>query len=179
MRGKKSTLVDEVLFWLRTTGDILSVFLASKHEWKKRMLGRSFGNYNNYKATVYYLKNRGLVKFINKDGRKFLKLTEKGQMQALLAKAKIPQPIVWDKKWRVIVFDIPEGAKQQRNQFRRLLKENNFLKLQASVYISPYPFNREAVIYLKQTGLMEFIRMLKVEEMDSDVDIKKKFNLKG
>ena len=66
----------------------------------------------------------------------------------------------------------------KRNLFRSLLYKNGFLKLQHSVYISPYPFNREAVKYLKKTGLISFIRMLKVEEMDDDKDLKKKFDLK-
>jgi hypothetical protein len=49
--------------------------------------------------------------------------------------------------------------------------------LQDSVYANPYPLNREAVKYLEETGLSEYIRIIKVEEMDNDRDLKKKFGL--
>ncbi len=76
------------------------------------------------------------------------------------------------------MFDIPESSKSKRSLLRRLLKKNNFCKLQASVYINPYPLNREAVEYLKETGLIEYIRILKVEELDNDIELLKKYGLK-
>ena len=124
------------------------------------------------------MRERGAIEFVKKGDRKYLKLTPKGELEVLLAKARSPKPLVWDGKWRVVVFDIPEDFKLERNRFRRLLMINNFKKLQHSVYVSPYPFNREAISYLKETGLIKFIRIMKVEEMDSDKDLKKKFNLK-
>ena len=75
------------------------------------------------------------------------------------------------------MFDIPEENEDKRNFFRWLLKRNNFIELQHSVYINPYPLNRDVISYLKKTGLIEYIRILKVEEMDSDKNLRKKFNL--
>ncbi len=45
------------------------------------------------------------------------------------------------------------------------------------MFINPYSLNREAVSYLKESGLMDYIRILKVEEMDNDLDLQKKFKL--
>jgi phenylacetic acid degradation operon negative regulatory protein len=104
-------------------------------------------------------------------------LTDKGQLTALLQKAGIQKSPNWDGKWRVLVFDIPEGSRGKRDQFRALLKRHNFVKLQASVFISPYSLNQEAVQYLKQTGLIEFIRLMRVDEIDDDRELKKKFKL--
>ena len=106
-----------------------------------------------------------------------MRLTAEGQLEALLAKAKFPVPVKWDGKWRMVVFDIPEDSKEQRNKLRQLLKANNFYKLQASVYVNPYPLNREAVKYLQETKLIDYIRIIKVEEMDDDKDLKKHFQL--
>ena len=72
-------------------------------------------------------------------------------------------------------FDIPEDARDKRDSLRSLLKKLGFVKLQASVFINPYPLNREALAYLRQSDLMGYIRIIKVEEMDSDLDLKKKF----
>lgn len=75
------------------------------------------------------------------------------------------------------MFDIPEGCKEKRNVLRILLKQNGYIKLQASVYINPYPLNREAVRYLNNSGLRSYIRIIKVEEMDFEKDLIKKFGL--
>lgn len=177
MPKKNFTVVNEVLFWLHATADIASVFFASKHEWKRRMWGRTWRSYDSYKGTIYQLHKRGAIKYVEKKGRKYLRLTPKGELEVLLAKAQAPKLATWDKKWRVVIFDIPEDAKLLRNQFRALLMKNHYHKLQASVYVNPYPLNREAISYLKETGLIRFIRIMKVEEMDFDQDLKKKFGL--
>ena len=44
--------------------------------------------------------------------------------------------------------------------------------MQASVFVSPDALNREAVKFLKQTGLIRYIRIIKAEEMDDDGDLK-------
>jgi DNA-binding transcriptional regulator PaaX len=76
----------------------------------------------------------------------------------------------------MVIFDIPQDASKERDQLRRLLLINDFCKLQASVYISPYPINREAIDYLKETGLIKYIRFARIDELDEDKDLKKKFN---
>lgn len=176
MPKKESTLVNALLLAAYAAGGVLSVIFVPPYERGRRML---YGNYNydSYRNTVNHLKRRGLVSVGEKEYGKFIKLTKKGELEALLAKAKLPQKGKWDGKWRIIIFDIPEYAKLQRNQLRRLLKKNNFRKLQASVYASPYALNREAIMYLQETKLINFIRILKVEEMDNDKDLKKKFGL--
>lgn len=142
--------------------------------WVKRQRGFTK---KGYSSMLWSLRKRGVVKILSKNGQKFLQITSKGHLEALLSKAGISKPLKWDGKWRLFMFDIPEDYKLKRDKIRRLLKKNNFYKLQASVFISPYPLNREAIQYLKETGLISFIRILRVDEMDSDVELKKKFGL--
>ncbi|MEK7161155.1 MAG: CRISPR-associated endonuclease Cas2, partial [Patescibacteria group bacterium] len=84
----------------------------------------------------------------------------------------------WDGQWRMVIFDIPEDFREKRDLLRSLLKRNQFIKLQASVFISPYALNREAIEYLNISGLKRYIRIIKIDEIDSDEDLKKRFNLK-
>ncbi len=170
---KELTLTSKFLSHLYLAHDFLLPFVSIP-EFKKRAL---FGSYGSYRSSVYKLYKRGWIKFVNKDAQRFIKLTGKGQLRALLAKAKHPLPQKWDGKWRMIIFDIPEEAKELRNQLRNLLKENDFFKLQASVYVNPYSLNREAIKYLQETKLLPYIRILKIEEVDNDSDLKKHFNL--
>ncbi len=144
-----------------------------------RYIEKRHGNSKKYfSSSVYRLKQQGLIRVISKESKKFIELTEKGQLKVLLSKVKLEKDPAWDGKWRLIIFDIPEDAKIQRDKLRALLKKIEFKKLQASVYISPFALNRESIIYLKETRLIEFIRILRVDEMDYDADLKKKFNLK-
>lgn len=131
-----------------------------------------------YYKTIHDLKKRGLIKITAKNSQKFLEITKDGKLEVLLLKSILQGTRKrWDGKWRVIMFDIPEETRHLRNQLRSLLYRYGFTRLQASVFINPYPLNREAIAYLKETGLIEFIRILKVEEMDTDSDLRKKYHL--
>jgi len=171
MAKKEYTIVNEILdaLW-----QLIPRPFETKYTWANRLKHLNRKSYNN---ALYKMKKRGVVKEISKDGKKILKLTQKGELEILLAKAKLPRPKKWDKKWRLLVYDIPEDAKEKRHLLRSLLKKNNFYKLQASVFINPYPLNREAITYLQKTGLSAFIRIMKIEEMDNDKDLKIRFNL--
>lgn len=174
MPKKDFTTTSKVLMWLAAAYDLLDTASQSPYKWRNKVL---FGDYAEHKSSVYYLHRKGLIKIVDKNNERFLELTKKGQLEALLAKARLPTSQKWDGKWRVVMFDIPEESREKRALLRMLLKKNNFKMLQASVFINPYPLNREAVAYLKQTGLIGYIRILKVEEMDDDSHLKKVFKL--
>lgn len=147
-------------------------------EWIYREVRASKKNYHRYHNAVGYLKRQKLMKVVARNGKKFLQLTSKGQLQLLLAQARLPnKPKVWDKKWRLIIFDIPESSRNKRALLRQLLKQNGFFKLQGSVFINPYPLNRKAIEYLRVSGLMDYIRIMRVDEVDDDTSIRKKFKL--
>jgi len=75
------------------------------------------------------MEERGLVRVVSKQGKKFLALTVKGELEKMFAKAKVSVIKEWDGKWRMIVFDIPDGASEKRDQLRWLLKRHGFIKL--------------------------------------------------
>ncbi len=165
-----SDLIIDNLFNLR--GLISPYGVGYKLAMKQRCLSR-----REFGQAVFRLNKRGLISIFSKNNERFIKLTQKGQLEVLLSKAKIERQNVWDRKWRLFIFDIPEESKDKRNTLRSLLKKNDFCKLQASVYISPYPLNREAINYLNSSGLREYIRILKVDEIDDDKDLLRIFNL--
>ncbi len=180
MAKRKLTVTAQILLYLFTAVDMLPRPFESKMGYYKRLF---FGKvpYRTFASALNSLERRGIIK-IYKDtsGEKFIKLTHKGQLETLLLKAKqgVNCHGKWDGKWRLVIFDIPEDAREKRNEFRILLKKNSFKGLQASVFISPYPLNREAITYLRESKLIQYIRILKVEEMDSDKDLKRHFNLR-
>lgn len=106
-----------------------------------------------------------------------MQITKKGELKILMAKAGVIRPTKWDGKWRLIVFDIPEESSILRDRFRKLLKSYGFKMMQASVFISSYPLNRQAIDYSKATGLIDYIRIIKAEEIDDDKNLRKHFHL--
>lgn len=134
-------------------------------------------SYKQYYRTARDLKRRGAVEITVGKGQKFIKLTKKGELEALLNHARLERSQRWDGKWRLIIFDIPEQARSKRDQLRWLLKKDRFMKLQASVFISPFSLNRAAIEFLKKTKLINYIRLLRVDEVDDDQDLRKHFKL--
>ncbi len=174
MSKKYGTLSGEFLKILGKATGFFTWPIEGTEGWRYEQL---YGSRRNFLNTVSHLKKRGMVKSVSRQGKNFLELTSKGQLELLLQKAVVKTVAKWDGKWRMVIFDIPEDARDKRDTLRRLLKTNQFVMLQASVFVSPFPLNREAVDYLKQTGLIAFIRFGKIEELDDDRDLRKKFKL--
>ncbi len=127
-----------------------------------------------------YLEKLGHIKTADQNGELFVKLTKKGKLNALLKKlnAGALRPKTWDGKWRLIIWDIPESSHLQRDQLRYFCKNLGFYLLQKSVFITPHPLSPAAVIYLKESGLWQFIRLLRVDKIDDDQFLRKHFGLK-
>ena len=167
-------IVDVILEVLHALGDIAPRPFETKYAWNRRL--RNIDK-PQFERGVRQLIDTGMLEATQKNNQKFLQLTKTGQLEVLLIKARKISVQKWDGRWRLIMFDIPEAHKNKRQLFRSLLKENGFYKLQASVYISPFALNSSAVSYLTETGLIQFIRILRVDKMDNDKNLKKYFKL--
>ncbi|MBI5734109.1 MAG: CRISPR-associated endonuclease Cas2 [Candidatus Kerfeldbacteria bacterium] len=84
-------------------------------------------------------------------------------------------PSRWDKKWRMVIFDVPEKRRQDRNYLRRLLIQNGFKKLQASVWASPFAVPREFNEQLWNMRLKYHVLYLLVSEIDYDRTLRQYF----
>ncbi|OGI64372.1 hypothetical protein A2733_00130 [Candidatus Nomurabacteria bacterium RIFCSPHIGHO2_01_FULL_40_20] len=98
------------------------------------------------KRDLYRLRRQKLVE-IKKVGKKHqLVLTEDGREIYLrfdyenlgLKKRKI-----WDRRWRMILFDIPNKMTKARNAFREKMREMGCVKFNDSVWVYPYPCQEE------------------------------------
>lgn len=99
------------------------------------------------------LKRDGAIRLVQHSGGSFLQITAHGS--ALLAHHQLegisPQKGGrWDKRWRLVIFDISERNKLIRDALRNQLRAWKFLMLQESVWI--YPFDCEEAIELLKTA---------------------------
>ena len=132
-----------------------------------------------YNKTIRKLAKSGKVEISDEDGKLFIRLTQKGRLAGLLFKLDkgFRKQDHWDGKWRLAIWDIPESSKKQRNALRWFLKRLGFFKLQKSVFITPHELPMAAVRYLEESDLMHFIRFLRVDKMDNDIELKQYFSL--
>lgn len=135
------------------------------------------------KATnsFYYLKKRGLIE-MKRDGHDVrIALTKEGRKLAgkyQIDDLSIPRPEKWDKKWRLIVFDIPATSNIIRDVFRGKLKEFGFYQLQKSTWIYPFECKEEIKLLREFLGAdRKQIQVLEVSKMEEDGYLRKIFDL--
>lgn len=136
---------------------------------------------DNVKRSVRRLCDEKLLKEIClPDGSFKLILTAEGKRQArvqyLFGKSiRFKNPKMWDKKWRIILFDIPEDDRAFRDVLRSHLRELGFYKLQQSVFISPYPCEKQLLELISLYKVGSFVRIVTANWVDNEEKLKKHF----
>ncbi len=116
--------------------------------------------------SLWRLQKQG---FVQKEGNLF-KLTKKGKKLAdyILKRKRIIEN-EWDKKYRVVIFDIPEKMRLERDWLRQELYFLEYKKLQESVFISKYPLIPDLIKEIKRRGLSNYINYLLVDRVYKNI----------
>ncbi len=131
--------------------------------------------------TFNYLKKRGLIEIkreghdvrvvLTKEGRK---LAGKYQIDDL----EIERPKKWDKKYRLLIFDIPNSTGFIRDILRRKLKEWGFYALQKSVWVHAFDCREEVELLREFLELNKRqLQVLEVTKLEDDRSLRKFFNI--
>ncbi len=146
------------------------------------MPGYKKGARFNYQAKTALgrLAKKGLITFEERGGKRYARITEAGENILALAsmqdKAK-QKPKRWDRRWRLVIFDIPERRRSIRNQLRSFMSEYGFVRLQDSVWI--YPYDCEDLIALAKANFRigaDVLYMI-VEQLERDKYLREHFGL--
>lgn len=134
--------------------------------------------------TLGLLKQRKLVEILKeKNGKTVIKLTNKGNeriKEFCFEELRISKSKKWDKKWRVLVYDIPTKPKiynKAREALRVKIKELGFVQLQKSVWVCPYECEDEILFVAESYYVTKFIEIFTVEKMLHEDQLKRKFKL--
>lgn len=114
------------------------------------------------------------------DGRVRVKITKRGFVRALtyeIESMQINKPKIWDGKWRVVIFDIPQKYGRVRDLFRMRLRQLGLYQLQESVYVSPYPCFDEIEFLRELYGVSFTVQYMLVEKLEDDQYLKDHFEL--
>jgi len=138
-------------------GQVIKLF-KSKNKKQEDKVKRSFRS----------LQDKGYVKVNNFNGRDFIKMTDKGKLYfSQLDLKKRKAGFVWDKLWRVVVFDIPENKKIARRALSRKLKQTGFYPMQKSVFVFPYNCKEEIDFIISYFSVEKYVNYFVARNMGS------------
>jgi DNA-binding transcriptional regulator PaaX len=133
-------------------------------------------------AKIRYLKKIGLIETFVENKERYFEITARGFEK--LKKHQDKNPVIkrsekWDSKWRVVIFDVPDKKKFERDTFRSRLLEMGFVKVQESVYV--YPFECTNIIrYQSELLLIEkYVLVMVSEIIQGEEEVIEKFLTSG
>jgi DNA-binding transcriptional regulator PaaX len=109
-----------------------------------------------------------------------LSLTKKGERELRLMELRsyeVKKPKKWDKKWRVLIFDIPEKRRSLRSQVRVILSSIGFIRLQDSVWAYPYDCEDTITLLKADLNIGKDLLYLIVDSIENDTPYRKHFGL--
>lgn len=117
---------------------------------------------NNIRATLSYMQDRGLIENcdrawrITRRGREYVrrKLDSLQQFQNIFKK-DAPRNLI-------VMFDVPETQKAEREWLRWHLKKFGYVMIQRSVWVGPSPLPQEFMEYIEKIKLKTAIKTFKL-----------------
>jgi len=132
------------------------------------------------RRNIKNLKRRGLVEFKQEHGQTVVKITAEGKTELLkfdLDNLEIKRLKTWDKQWRMVIFDIPNNKRRRREIFREKLKSLGFYQFQESVFIIPFPCEKE-IQYLREIyGIPNEVKFILARKVENDLELRRMYGL--
>lgn len=118
------------------------------------------------------LQEAGLVEQVSSGQNDYARLTKQGKKKALSIRLDSTDSLStnWDGKWRIILLDLPESRKNERESLRYLLKKAGFICLKNSAWISPYPFEHMFYNIKKDLGLTTEMMIIVTDNLDPETE---------
>jgi len=116
---------------------------------------------------ILYLKKQGYIKIKNLKQKQGFILTKKGLEKTLKIKLKmIKKKRRADKKWEMIIFDIPENKRILRDTLRENLQLLDYKMLQKSIWVCPYDVLKETEEIIHNHSLDPYVKIFLIEEVE-------------
>lgn len=138
--------------------------------------------FNTYTKTVAHrLVQQQLAAWIKRDGKTFLRITPAGRQRLAFTREKM-QLVTggkrrWDKRWRMVVFDLPERRRATRAKLRSIMAEVGFIRLQDSVWVYPYDCEEFIALLKAELKIGKDALYAIVEKIENDKTIREHFRL--
>lgn len=182
-RKPRSEIAKDVFKWLAVSG---MVYIAASSPYFVLNLWKSSKEFRKYKRkkvynTFYNLQRAGYIDIGKRNNQFYFALTEKGKKKAgwlQIDSLEVKRPKKWDRKWRIVMFDIAQIKKFYRELFRGKLKELGFYPLQKSVWVIPFNCSDEIELLKDFFGLSEKeVKLVVATDIGNDARLRKNFKI--
>ncbi len=174
---KQSKFTTSLLEIINNTLELLPG-LETPYQHARRLRGLPPVSHRHFQRTISRFQKQGWIKKREVNQKYFYELTKRGKIELLWRKLKTDKTQKkWDKKWRILIFDIPEKEKKLRDFLREKLKSLEFVKLQESVWIYPFKVESSLKGFLQETGIWRHTCFLVADVVENDSALRKHFCL--
>lgn len=159
-------------------GSIAKFYQESKRQKDFRQWERY--NIHRLRYILQRLRRQKIIEVSDEDKFSIVRLTEKGKQRMLkyqLEEMSLAPPKHWDRKWRLIIYDISKFKKREQNTFRRMLTKLKMLQLQKSVYLTPYPCHSEIEFLREYYGVGKEVMYIVADRLENEDVYKTYFGL--
>ena len=174
--------VIEIVIRVIGIAGLLSIALVAPNALKlfKNLRNKKYNQRYYINVTVRRLLDKKLLKEVDngKGEGKSVVLTEKGRVVLLRYQSK--EKIItkkWDKKWRILMFDIWETNRKKRDALRKEIRQLGFVQLQQSIWIYPYDCREYIELIKSELHFGKNVRYMEVSNLDDDNTLRRYFNL--
>lgn len=127
------------------------------------------------------LRKEGCIDVHTHNHQLYVSLTEEGRKRAgrfQINNLQIKKPKSWDRKWRIVVFDVIDRQRIKREVLRGFLKRLGFYKLQDSVWVHPFDCKDEIVLLRDFFGFtVREVQLVIAEKIEQSDLLQKRFHL--
>lgn len=135
-----------------------------------------------YKTVLGRLAAQGFIEFEIRDGKRYARITDAGRQILAFEQEQIRlrtmKPYRWNKRWRVVIFDIPERRRRTRDRLRHMMQEAGFVRLQDSVWVFPYDCEDFISLLKSELKIGAAVLYMVVEHIENDSHLRAHFALK-
>ncbi len=155
------SLPEKILLTLAELGDLAGNIPTKKDWYHLNALNFEKPKKRTYTETLRRLLETAEIEKKVANGKVFFRVTTLGfgKIKKTFHLDRL-KPKKWNGIWRQVIFDIEEKHKKDRDTVRRKLKDLGFGMLQESVWISPFPIERELEEFFKKMGVRGEILIL-------------------
>jgi CRISPR/Cas system-associated endoribonuclease Cas2 len=177
-------VVQKRILLLLASGVALSCAHTPKRQWQ--IIKAAHAGWQDIKrqaaerAVEALYESRLIVAKENKDGTVTLLLSDNGKKRALRYKTyfmKVAHFGPWDKRWWIVLYDIPEDEREARDAFRDHLKRLGFRKFQHSAGIYPFDCRKEIEFIVELLDIRKYVRVIEATHIDDEFYWKRVFKL--
>lgn len=123
--------------------------------------------------TIKNIVDSGFAEVFQTEQSEYMRLTPLGRQKLYRDELTNTTAVMnpnWDGKWRMIILDLPEDRKSEREALRYLLKKAGFVCAKNSVWVSPFPFEHFFTNIKKDLGLTSEMLIITTDQVDEEAE---------